>query len=143
MSCNDFSTFPNEAIISKQLTELDLSKNKVSNFKIHFFDYGSYINFLQICKLPLLPKLQNLVRLNLSNNQIEEFPQTQDGQFPHLRVLDLRSNHIASIPNIGTGMKDLEILNVSKNLIKVIPHHFLASLISLNTIDASRNELGQ
>lgn len=61
---------------------------------------------------------------------------------PHLRYLDLRSNQIQSVPDHGSGLKDLEELNVSRNQIKNLPENFFTGLHSLKTLDASRNELG-
>ena len=78
---------------------------------------------------------------------MDEFPPTlsrdeRKALLPHLLHLDLRSNQIQSVPDHGTGLKDLEELNISKNQIKKLPENFLASLLSLKTLDASRNELG-
>ena len=53
------------------------------------------------------------------------------------------SNQIASIPKKDTKLRDLEELIISKNKIKEVPDEFLASLPSLKTLDASRNELSK
>lgn len=102
---------------------------------------------MQISQVPYFSPLPNLDRLNLSSNHLEEFPPTLSKDerkplLPHLKHLDLRTNQIQSVPNLNTSLKDLEELNVSKNQIKDLPGQFLASLLSLTTLDASRNELG-
>lgn len=105
------------------------------------------LKIMQISRVPFFSPLPNLSRLNLSSNQLEVFPPTlskdeRKALLPHLKYLDLRSNQIQSVPNQNTGLKDLEELNISKNQIKDLPEQFLASLLSLKTLDASRNELG-
>ena len=103
---------------------------------------------LQISRVPIFSPLPNLIRLNLSSNQLEKFPPTlgrdeRTPLLPHLKYLDLRSNQIRGVPDHNMYLKDLEELNISKNQIKDLPVQFLASFLSLKTLDASRNELGK
>ena len=98
---------------------------------------------LQISRVPTLPRLPNLTRLNLSRNQLDSFPPSLCGDsLPRLTVLDLRSNVMTTVPRNNTGLRELEVLNISKNQIKELPDQFLASLPSIKTLDASWNELG-
>ena len=66
---------------------------------------------------------------------------TGQASFPHLKYLDLRGNQIVTIPNLDTRLRDLEILNISKNKIQELPDEFLISMPSLRILDASRNEI--
>ncbi len=66
---------------------------------------------------------------------------TGEPSFPHLRYFDLRSNHISTIPNLYTKLHDLEVLNISKNHIELLPDEFLASMPSLRILDASMNDI--
>ena len=57
--------------------------------------------------------------------------------------MNLQSNHILSVPNHNTRLKDLEELNISKNRIRDLPDQFLTSVTSLKSLNASRNELSK
>ena len=90
--------------------------------------------------------MTNLIRFNLSYNQLSVMPECVHGEyrvpsFPHLRYFDLRNNQIVAIPNLHARLDDLEILNISKNRIQALPDEFLASMPSLKVLDASMNEI--
>lgn len=90
--------------------------------------------------------MSNLSRFNLSHNHLKAMPdcmhkETRKASFPHLHYFDLRSNQISTIPNVDTQLRDLEVLNISRNQIKELPVEFLVSMPSLKNLDASRNEI--
>lgn len=152
LSCNHFTMFPLEAVLSQKLVSLDLSANKVLSSIMFMLKVllkvKHFLCILQISRVPIFSPLPNLVRLNLSSNQLETFPPTlgrdeRTPLLPHLKYLDLRSNQIQGVPDHNVCLKDLEELNISKNQIKDLPEQFLASFLSLKTLDASRNELGK
>ena len=100
----------------------------------------------QIAEVPCVATMSNLLRFNLSDNLLRCMPTcvhaiTGQASFPHLKYFDLRGNQICSIPNLNTRLRDLEILNISKNKIQELPDEFLISMPSLRLLDASMNEL--
>ena len=105
-----------------------------------------YVCVSQISELPYLTTMSNLLRFNLSDNLLKAMPMcvhalTGQASFPHLKYFDLRGNQICTIPNLNTRLRDLEILNISRNKIQELPDEFLISMPSLRLLDASMNEL--
>lgn len=102
----------------------------------------------QISEVPSLHAMFNLLRFNLSHNQLTCMPEcvhSTSGQasFPHLRHFDLQGNQITALPNSDTHLHDLEVLNISRNKIQELPDEFLIGMPSLRILDASLNEIGK
>ncbi len=91
--------------------------------------------------------MKNLLRLNLSQNNIVDMPvcvsqSSQHSSFPSLTYFDLRSNQISSIPDSQVKLRNLETLLLSDNKLRSIPESFFLNLPSLKSIDISRNKIG-
>lgn len=107
------------------------------------------------CVVPSIPTLKNLSRVDLSNNNLTEFPieltflsrvhylnlehnkissfPTSFGELTALTYLKLSYNHIVSLPSSITELINLKELDVIFNQIKEIPF-LLSSLEKLSTL---------
>ncbi|KAG9329334.1 hypothetical protein JZ751_005653 [Albula glossodonta] len=83
---------------------------------------------------PILQHLEHLVRLELSQNNLVEFPSTLCESLKSLTRLDLHGNRLQSLPDGILGLPALSVLNVSKN--------YVGPLLSLSS-DASCPSLRQ
>ena len=76
-------------------------------------------------KMRRLPrKLRRLVTLNLSRNNIVEFPKKMAmilSSYKNLQILDLSSNDMTTFPEILTKLENLKRINLSNNRLSSIP----------------------
>ncbi|KAJ0005150.1 hypothetical protein NQD34_011363 [Periophthalmus magnuspinnatus] len=84
-------------------------------------------------------KLSNIDELDLSRNQIENIP-NNIGDFQSLKVLDVHSNKLKSIPEAMGNLKNLEHLNLSNNFINTLPST-VGSLTHLKVFNVGLNHL--
>lgn len=82
--------------------------------------------------------LTNLVKLNLANNLLEEFPQGLD-QLTNVKYLNFADNYITPMRNFPTNLKNLTTLNLNNNKITNIDG--IEDIDSLEKIDLRRNKL--
>lgn len=82
--------------------------------------------------------LTNLVKLNLSNNLLEELPQGLD-QLTNLKYLNFADNYITSLRNLPHNLKNLTTLSLNNNKITNIDG--IENITSLEKIDLRRNRL--
>ncbi|KAL7316106.1 hypothetical protein PS15m_005244 [Mucor circinelloides] len=113
---NNFSQFPTEILVLKNLTSLSLANNQ-----------------LEAIHKDVLSQLPNLQWLNLAHNQLTELP-VDIVCCHHLRGLDLESNNFSSFPSIIFYLTRLEVLMFQKNKVKFIPpnYNFPPTLHTLN-----------
>jgi internalin A len=105
----------------KNLTELDLSKN-------------------QLTQLPLeVTELKNLVTLNLSHNKLTQLP-PEIKELKNLTTLNLFHNRLAQLPLEILELKYLIVLNVGKNKLTQLPSE-IGKLKKLTTLDLGLNPL--
>ncbi|HLB66801.1 MAG TPA: leucine-rich repeat domain-containing protein [Candidatus Saccharimonadales bacterium] len=91
------SEFPKDVLKDKKITVLDLSDNNLTGAipaEIH--------------------DLANLVRLDLSDNQMTGIP-AEVGQLRKLKVLDYSNNQITGLPMELGNLTQLEVLDLSGN----------------------------
>lgn len=145
-------------LYNNQLSSLPLSLAKFSN--LHILDISNnYLTTLNIevfvhCPLRTLIAKNNLLtneslpktfaskpghlrELNLSGNQLTEFPPQVLGLNSSLKYLYLNGNHIKNIPNDIWKMKNLHLLSLGGNRIHTIPDSIgaLMQLQALNLCD--------
>ncbi|KAG7193776.1 uncharacterized protein KQ657_000468 [Scheffersomyces spartinae] len=80
----------------------------------------------------------NLVKLNLSNNLLEEIPPGLN-QLTNVRFINLNDNYITSLKNLPTSLKQLTTLSLNSNHITNLDG--LEKLKTLQKLDLRRNKL--
>ncbi|XP_063001791.1 toll-like receptor 5 [Elgaria multicarinata webbii] len=119
------------ADLSKNLTHLDLSSNRLS-------ELGSLWGHLG--------KIPNLLFLNLSRNQLAKCFRVEKGP-RQLRELDLSHNNLENIwkadrcVDVFQHLEKLAVLNLSSNALRDLPGSLFRGLVSLQTLDLSANLL--
>ncbi|XP_074073030.1 transforming growth factor beta activator LRRC32 isoform X2 [Macrotis lagotis] len=156
-----------------QLQFLDLSRNSIETFQTATTDQEYQLYWLdlrenKLARFPDLPKRNQLIYLNVSNNLIQMHPTSSlsDGvprmkdwpSEPHLAselsgndssmalsqllFLDLSYNEIEAIPKgFFDPMTSLQFLNLSRNCLRTFEVQQEYSLPSLDVLDLSHNDL--
>lgn len=123
---------------------LDLTDNKVNDLPDNLFDNCRQIQVLNlasnnITNFPssaLAPLIQNLHRIDLSNNQILHLGNDDLQQYIHLEWLDISLNQLETIENdtFKNHTPSLKILNIADNPFKH-PSQTLTSELALKVIE--------
>lgn len=87
-----------------------------------------------------LKPLVNLVKLNLSNNLLEELPDGLD-ELDNIKYLNLADNFITNLKNLPSNLAHLLTLNLNNNKLATLDG--LDNLVSLEKIDLRRNKLAE
>ncbi|XP_051843027.1 transforming growth factor beta activator LRRC32 [Antechinus flavipes] len=154
-----------------QLRFLDLSRNSIETFQTAPSDQEYQLHWLdlrenKLAQFPDLPRRNQLIYLNVSNNLIQMRPTSSlsdpgaeawavgpqpptdpsaNDSFPalsHLLFLDLSYNEIESIPQgFLDPMTSLQFLNLSRNCLRTFEAEWERALPSLDTLDVSHNDL--
>lgn len=135
----------NFGVHMKNLTRLDLSKNKLTNlpYTLKFIAKleSLLLNHNCVRNVPIvLTELSCLKVLQLSDNFLETLPDKL-GDIACLETLILSSNKLRSLPISLQKLNQLKTLNVSSNLLQEMPP-CLGELVSLETVILSSNQLG-
>eukprot|EP01125_Pyxidicula_operculata_P019457 TRINITY_DN7069_c0_g1_i1.p1 TRINITY_DN7069_c0_g1~~TRINITY_DN7069_c0_g1_i1.p1 ORF type:complete len:303 (+),score=15.49 TRINITY_DN7069_c0_g1_i1:152-1060(+) len=112
------------SVVPSNLIRLDLSVNQIYDFPPQFFD-----------------NLKNLKELNLSFNKINVLPSDMGIKLPNLVTLDLSGNSITTVPSSIAKCKQLTSINLSHNLVYILPLQFQALSGSLKELSISHNPL--
>jgi len=141
---NDFSVIPKIIGSLKNLTELDLSNNKLKELS----DITELFNLTTLSlkgnQMALFPisvsKITSLTNLELGHNEISEIP-SSIRQLTNLHHLNLLHNKLSSIPPaIGNLSQNLSRLILGHNQIQRLPEE-LTKLEQLHELDVSYNLL--
>ena len=97
---------------------------------------------LKIRRLPgRIDKLQPLVRLNASNNELQRLPK-EIGDLRLLQSLDVSRNELRELPTTIGRLANLTHLNVSCNKLELLPDEF-EELSNLRSLNAHTNQLSR
>ncbi|XP_027338892.1 plant intracellular Ras-group-related LRR protein 6-like [Abrus precatorius] len=101
---------------------------------------------LSCLSLDSLPKpsfdLATICMLNLSNNNLQEIPESLTARLLNLEVLDVCSNQLRSLPNSIGCLSKLKVLNVSGNFIEFLPKT-IENCRALEELNANFNKLSK
>ncbi|KAK4747371.1 hypothetical protein SAY87_026408 [Trapa incisa] len=81
-----------------------------------------------------------ICKLDLSNNNLQNIPESLTARLLNLMVLDVRSNQIKALPNSIGCLSKLRVLNVAGNLIECLPKS-IVNCKSLEELNANFNKL--
>ncbi|NXB75707.1 LRC32 protein, partial [Donacobius atricapilla] len=133
----------------RQLEILDLSRNSIETFSITKSNDEYSLRVLDLSEnkllhFPVLPQVNKLVTLNLSNNLIQLTAESPYNKMDYMdnewldasfHLLDQRQSKNTST----LYLSQLVYLDLSYNEIKSIPEGFFESMLSLHTLNLSRN----
>ncbi|KAK7265348.1 hypothetical protein RJT34_32967 [Clitoria ternatea] len=86
--------------------------------------------------------LATICKLDLSNNNLQNIPESLTARLLNMVVLDVHSNQLKSLPNSIGCLSKLKILNVSGNLIEYLPKT-IENCRALEELNANFNKLRQ
>ncbi|KAL2338698.1 hypothetical protein Fmac_013144 [Flemingia macrophylla] len=86
--------------------------------------------------------LATICKLDLSNNNLQNIPESLTARLLNMVVLDVHSNQLRSLPNSIGCLSKLKILNVSGNLVEYLPKT-IENCRSLEELNANFNKLSQ
>nr|XP_019043899.1 adenylate cyclase [Kwoniella bestiolae CBS 10118]OCF22829.1 adenylate cyclase [Kwoniella bestiolae CBS 10118] len=114
---------PNMAMVTYNLTNLDLSHGKISTLADEAFSglinlVKLNLNFNQFTRLPsTLDRLKNLEVFSCTDNMLNDLP-IGLGKLQKLRILNLHNNNLKNLRSELWGCGSLETLNCSSNLLE-------------------------
>jgi len=89
---------------------------------------------------PSLKYLGNLTELDCRSNELSTIP-AELAKCVHMKRILLYKNNISSLPDIFSGMKQLETFDVSCNELRTIPPSIFSLTLSLAVLDLENNLL--
>lgn len=134
------------------LTELDLSRNRLSSLPKDMTGLVPFLNYInlshnQFTEIPLeLCRLANLQVLLMSQNRIEgPVPHQICSSLAQLKTLKLCANQITSLPHTLARLDKLESLSMGSvyggNLLTAFPANCIQHMSALRELDLSHNQL--
>ena len=124
LAANELEEFPYEVLASNTIQVLNLSKNNIAQL------------YKDRMRLTI-----SLKSLEINGNKLTSFPSWIGDIFPALSLLQLSGNRITQLPPKGLDLRQLKLLDLSKNEIESVPGQFLEYCTSLTKLDLSHNSL--
>ncbi|MDP2436411.1 MAG: leucine-rich repeat domain-containing protein, partial [archaeon] len=87
-----------------------------------------------------IAELEHLVFLDLSGNQLSEFPEECCEALAELKNLFLQNNHLTTLPESFAKLEELRILRLSNNRLKEVPECII-QLVSLEELYLEDNAI--
>lgn len=145
VSNNKIETLPPEIGCMDGLRYFDATHNQIS---ILPSDFGNlmyleqlYLRHNKLQQLPLLTKCQSLKELHLGNNQLRELTAEHLKYLESLNVLDIRDNKVSVIPDeIATSLINLQRLDVTNNDLTGLPY-VMGTMTALKSIVLDGNPM--
>lgn len=141
---NSLKSIPYEIGELKKLKLIDFSYNNIEKLPDSIGNLPNLTSLnLAHNKISLLPDLSGLISLQLldvSHNELKEFPSTLHCSAPKIQTILLNSNHISEVPaNVESVSEQLKMINLSANDLRELPLP-LAKLPKLKTLDLTENK---
>ncbi|CAJ1975834.1 unnamed protein product [Sphenostylis stenocarpa] len=115
------------------------NKSMVEKERLHVMDLSGMA-------LDSLPKpsldFATICKLDLSNNNLQDIPESLTARLLNVEVLDVRSNQLKSLPNSIGCLSKLKVLNVSGNFIEFLPKT-IENCRALEELNANFNKLSK
>ncbi len=145
LGMNELTSIPSAFEVLTQITELDLSRNKITEIPENLF--VSYTNltdlnldFTRIKKLPdSIGNCKNLKNLSINRSFLIELPSTI-GKLENLIKMVIRRSKLAKLPSEIGNLAQLQELCVSDSQLKKLPDE-ICKLMKLKDLDVSKNAL--
>ncbi|KAL0119846.1 hypothetical protein PUN28_007936 [Cardiocondyla obscurior] len=141
---NEITALPSALAKLTKLKVLDCSRNKLVSIPA---ELGSHPNLSTINLasnlLRNVPSYSSCVKLSIlevSNNQLETFPDVCYSELSHLSEIYANGNRITQIPVTINQLQGLKILNLADNSISVVPNE-LADCSKLKEVYLKGNQL--
>lgn len=141
---NQLTLIPESFCNLKNLKCLNLSKNNLKCISSQIFTSLTSLTSLWLnnCDLMYLPRevscLKHLEKLGLKCNCLQDVPE-ELGSLTRLQWLNLEQNQLSSLPEQLSQLKSLAYLNLNKNKFEEIPTNVLLNLKQLNVLNISNN----
>ncbi|KAL6560158.1 Plant intracellular Ras-group-related LRR protein 6 [Orobanche hederae] len=98
---------------------------------------------MSLDELPNPPlNLATISKLDLSNNNLQNIPESLTARLLNVIILDVHSNQLKSLPNSIGCLSKLKVMNVSGNLLQSLPRT-IENCRSLEELNANFNQLKQ
>ena len=150
-SNNSLKSVPDDVGFLRELTVLDLTQNDLEELP----DTMSELTrleclYLKHNNLRAMPNLRNCVHLrevHMGNNRLTEITEEQVENIPNVKILDLRDNKIAAVPDEIVNLQSLERLDLTNNDLTALPFtlgmlpHLKSLLIEGNPIKSIRRDI--
>ncbi|CAN6547518.1 unnamed protein product [Malus baccata var. baccata] len=128
----------------QQQTRMDTKKKAVHERKRSIDEERLEIVDLSGMSLDALPNpslnLGAICKLDLSNNNLQNIPESLTARLLNVVVLDVHSNQLKSLPNSIGCLSKLKVLNVSGNLLSYLPNT-IENCRSIEELNANFNKL--